>query len=112
MTLNIKLVLLLVFFCVVAPRPICAEEAEPEKVAQPEEEAVSRSTVEEPPEPVRTVQIPVFKNGKWEGYREEAFEADRKPASVTSDVAPETAVETKGPGQEEAEKSDSSTPSP
>lgn len=112
MTLTIKLVLLLVFLWVAAPRPSYGEEAAGENVAQPEEEAVSRSSVEEPPEPVRTVQIPVFKNGKWEGYREEALESERKPASVTSDVTPEPAADRGGPSSDETGKPDSTTSSP
>ncbi len=112
MTLNIKLVLLLVFLCVGAPRSIFAEEPEPENLVQPETDAVSRSTVEEPPEPVRTVQIPVFKNGKWEGYREEHLETERKPASLTTDVAPEPSANANGPAPDETGKPDSLTPLP
>ena len=96
MTPQIKLLFLLIIFSLVAPLRGFADDEAAEMLPKNEEatesEPVSRSTVDEPPAPVRTVQIPVFSNGKWKGYREEALEPERKPASepaVPESTAPE-----------------------
>lgn len=116
MTPSIKLIFFLLFLTSIATRPARAnegtEENQTEAVKTEEEEAVSKSVVADPPEVVRSVQIPVFKNGKWSGYREEALETERKPASTETTEAP---LEGKTPiavSPDEPSKPDALTPSP
>lgn len=115
MTPQIKLLYLLIFFCVVAPLRGFADEENvvaPPKNDEPAEtvssteagtdgEPVSKSTVDDPPVPVRTVQIPIFKNGKWKGYREEALEPERKPATDATPTAGDAATTPEAPAVSE-----------
>lgn len=74
-----------------------ADEEREKKVEEPEIPVV-RDAVEESAFaiPSRTVQIPVFKNGKWNGYREEPLDpaTSRLPATDNPETQAPRAPET------------------